>query len=186
MKKFMLIAAMMIAAMSVNAQDEYKNEIGVSYGVGSVSNYASILLEAFTFSSDDQGGFWGPIALEYYHHVSPVISVGAVGTIAGCSWSKSSDTSYKNAKTTYISLMPSVKFSWLRKEHFGMYSKLAAGAIFINSSADYNGKNDTESSVKFMGQVSALGMEFGSQVRGFVELGFGEQGILLAGLRCKF
>jgi len=186
MKKFMLIAAMMVAAMSVNAQDEYKNEIGVSYGVGSVSNYASILFEAFTFSASDQGGFWGPIALEYYHHVSPVISVGAIGSVAGCTWSKSDDSVFKNAKTTYISVMPSVKFSWLRKAHFGMYSKLAAGAIFINSSADKNGSKESDSAVRFMGQVSALGMEFGSQLRGFVELGFGEQGILLAGLRCKF
>jgi len=182
----MLIAAMMIAAMSVNAQDEYKNEIGVSYGVGSISNYASILFEAFTFSASDQSGFWGPIALEYYHHLTPSISLGAVGAISGCSWKKDNDSVYKNAKTTYISLMPSVKFSWLRKSHFGMYSKLAAGAIFINSSTDRNGSSESDSNVKFIGQVSALGMEFGSQVRGFVELGFGEQGILLAGLRCKF
>ncbi len=186
MKKFMLIAVMMVAAMSVQAQDEYKNEIGVSYGFGSVSNYASILFEAFTFSSSDQGGFWGPVGLEYYHHVTPVVSVGAIATIAGCNWKKSNDTTYKNAKTTYISVMPSVKFNWLRKEHFGMYSKLAVGPIFINSSSDFNGSKETQSKVKVIGQVSALGMEFGSQVRGFAELGFGEQGILLAGIRYKF
>ena len=37
-----------------------------------------------------------------------------------------------------------------------------------------------------MGHVSALGAEFGSQFRGFVELGFGERGVVTAGVRYKF
>jgi hypothetical protein len=36
-------------------------------------------------------------------------------------------------------------------------------------------------------QASLLGIEAGGQnVRGFVELGMGEQGVALAGIRCKF
>jgi hypothetical protein len=38
-----------------------------------------------------------------------------------------------------------------------------------------------------MGQLTALGAEFGGQqLRGFTELGFGERGILTIGARYKF
>ena len=37
-----------------------------------------------------------------------------------------------------------------------------------------------------MYHLSALGVEFGSNIRGFAELGFGEKGVLCAGLRYKF
>ena len=37
-----------------------------------------------------------------------------------------------------------------------------------------------------MFQASLIGAEFGKQFRGFAELGVGEQGFLLAGIRYKF
>ena len=37
-----------------------------------------------------------------------------------------------------------------------------------------------------VGLYSALGREFGGPFRGFVELGFGERGMLTAGVRYKF
>ena len=94
------------------------------------------------------------------------------------------------SKNTYYTLMPAVKFDWLRKKHFGMYSKAAVGATLrnekynsdVSSSRDYN---DSEVHVNW--QASFLGIEVGSPtLRGFVELGTGEQGIILAGVRCKF
>jgi len=182
MKKLMLIAAMMVAALNVSAQEEEpKNEIGISYGFGSLSNLVSVFSEAFNFGSSDQSGFWGPVALEYYYHVSPVVGVGAVATISGCSWENSSGLS-KNSTSTYYSFMPSVKFNWLRKNHFGMYSKAAAGILVQHASNDATTKNYTN----FVYHLSALGIEFGGQLRGFAELGWGEQGVFLAGLRYKF
>lgn len=174
----MLIVAMMVAALSVNAQnDELKNEISIGYGFGSISNIASIYQIAFSFSSSDQNGFWGPIAVEYQRHLSSMVSVGGLATIAGCSWGND-----KKASSTYISVMPAMKFNWINKEHFGLYSKVAAGLMFVHSS--YKGESNSNTTFTF--QVSALGVEFGSQLRGFAELGFGEQGVLAAGLRYKF
>ena len=44
-----------------------------------------------------------------------------------------------------------------------------------------------EDDIFFMWQASLLGVEVGSQnIRGFVEAGAGEQGILLAGIKYKF
>ena len=94
------------------------------------------------------------------------------------------------SKNNYFTLMPAVKFDWLRKSHFGMYSKLAVGATL--RSEEYTSKNDskrdyTDSTVHLNWQVTAIGIEAGSTtVRGFAELGTGEQGVILAGVRCKF
>ena len=99
------------------------------------------------------------------------------------------DTQKGEAKNSFITVLPAVKFNWLRKKYFGMYSKVAAGVSFASKKEDYtdNTPSRSENSVEFNWQLSALGIEAGSpNVRGFVELGIGEQGMMLAGVRCKF
>lgn len=182
MKKILMMVTMMVAALTASAQDDdLKNEIGVYYGFGSASNIVSTIGTAFNWSSSDKTGFWGPVGIEYYHHVTPVVAIGAMASVAGCTWSKNN-----NDKSTFITVMPSVKFNWLRKEHFGMYSSLSAGVMFEKNSLKANGQEQTNNNTKFMGHVTAVGAEFGSKLRGFTELGFGERGVLTVGIRYKF
>lgn len=180
-KKMMMIAAMLVASLGVSAQDdELKNEIGVYYGFGAASGIVSTIATAMTsYSNSDQNGFWGPIGIEYYYHVTPGVAIGAMASIAGCKWGDNGEE-----KTKYYTVMPSVKFSWLRKEHFGMYSGVAAGLMVASISGSKNG--DSDSKVNFMGQLTGLGAEFGGQLCGFAELGFGERGVFTLGLRYKF
>lgn len=201
MKKIMMMSAVaMMTAMSVQAQEGYddtKHEIGISYGGMSNSTWMSIgdalgtyLISVGTVRYED-GKFVGPIGLEYFYHVSPVVGLGAVGVYA----QETKDMfigneSYGDAKNTYISVMPAAKFNWLRKKYFGLYSKAAVGVIFATKKENYtkgNSENISKTNVDFNWQASILGIEAGSpNVRGFVELGVGEQGIGVAGLRCKF
>ncbi len=182
MKKILMMVTMMVAALTASAQDDdLKNEIGVYYGFGSASNIVSTIGTAFNWDSSDKTGFWGPVGIEYYHHVTPVVAIGAMTSVAGCTWSKKSDY-----KSTFITVMPSVKFNWLRKEHFGMYSSLSAGVLFEKCSLKANGQEQTENNTKFMAHATAVGAEFGSKLRGFTELGFGERGLLTVGIRYKF
>lgn len=190
MKKYLLmIVTAMIVTVSVNAQDE-KNEVGVFYGIESASNILSIYSSIFSAAAGDQSSWWGPVGVEYYHHISPVVAFGGVAVYAGC---KAIDkkSGKKDLSETYLSLMPSVKFNWLRKKHFGMYSGLSAGLMIASVSinddlkaADPEAKDETLAS--FMFQATALGIEFGGNFRGFVEAGLGEKGTLCAGLRYKF
>ncbi len=183
MKKiYLMVAVTIMTVANVNAQDELKNEIGVYYGFGSCSDIISTFGTSFNFDRSDQTSMWGPVGVEYYYHVTPGVAFGAMASIAGCTWSKNSDASSK-----YITVMPSVKFNWLRKTHFGLYSSLAAGIMFFSTSIkDENGKDKSENITSFMGHATALGAEFGGPFRGFIELGFGERGMLSAGLRYKF
>ena len=101
---------------------------------------------------------------------------------------------YGEATNTYITVLPAAKFNWLRKKYFGMYSKVGVGATFRTQKEDINeakagnnGSDRSKSDIFFNFQLSALGMEFGAEtVRGFIELGVGEQGMGLFGIRCKF
>lgn len=192
MKKILvMVVAAMMATVNVNAQDELKNEIGVFYGFESVSNIFSVYSNMFAAAAGDQSSFWGPVGVEYYYHVSPVVGLGAVAAYAGCK-AEDEKTHKDDLSEIFITVMPSVKFNWLRKKHFGMYSGLSAGVMFLSVStndsakaSDPDAKDETLTS--FMFQATALGVEFGGeQFRGFVEAGLGEKGTLCAGLRYKF
>ena len=187
----------MMTAMSVNAQNGYddtKHEVAISLGVWSNSE----IIDAF----ENVGGalvgarfenekFTGPISAEYFYHVKNWLGVGGILAYGQCE----QDVYFVGkkdgvSKNTYLTLMPAVKLDWLRKKHFGMYSKLAFGATLRNEKYDSDSdssKDDSDSEVHVNWQASLLGMEFGGPtIRGFLELGTGEQGIALVGLRYKF
>ena len=195
----MMAAVALMTAMSVNAQSGYedtKHEVGISYGVLSNTTWLSIgdaMGTTVTFGAVryDDGNFTGPIAVEYFYHLSPVIGLGAIGAYTR----ETKDIfiindKYGEAKNTFFTVMPAAKFNWLRKKNFGMYSKVGAGLTFASKKEDYSKgsvENQSENKVGFNFQVSALGIEAGSETfRGFVELGVGEQGVALAGVRVKF
>lgn len=189
MKKYLLMAAMMVATLTTSAQnDDLKNEIGVYYGFGSASNIVGIVGHGI-FGSGQKGGFVGPIGLEYFHHLSPVVALGAQVSYATCSYENT--WGGPNDRMSFFTAMPSIKFNWHRRAHFGMYSGLSAGVLIMSESVEAANKahydEDASSSASFMFNVTALGTEFGGEAfRGFAELGFGEKGVLCVGLRYKF
>lgn len=200
MKKIMMMVAVaLMTAMSVNAQGGYedtKHEIGISYGAMSNTTWMSIgdamgTILTFGAVKYSDGNFTGPIAVEYFYHLNPVVGVGAIGAYA----KETKDIlvaneNYGEAKNSYVTVMPAAKFNWLRKKYFGLYSKVAAGLTFASLKENYTksgAENQSESKVGFNFQASALGIEAGSEnIRAFAELGVGEQGVILAGIRAKF
>ena len=200
MKKILVMVAVAImTAVSVNAQNGYdntKHEIAVSYGVLSNSTWMSIgdamgTILTFGAVKYSDGKFTGPIAVEYFYHVNPLVGVGAIGAYA-CEKKDMliAGENYGEAKNTFITVMPAAKFNWLRTKNFGLYSKVGAGLTLVSRKEDYtkpNAENQSDSKVGFNFQASALGIEAGSpNIRAFLELGVGEQGVLLGGLRAKF
>lgn len=199
--KFLLAALAICAFVSVPAQaqdEDTRHEVAVSYG--GIPN--SIWIDAYTDIIPAMFGEKhetkrriGPIGLEYYYHTSSLIGVGAVAVFA----TSNQDCIYNDTKTSditksFFTVMPSIKFNWLRKAHWGLYSKVAAGATyarFNDEDCDDNGKKTGDSAVSsdllFNFQASLIGVEAGgAHLRCFAELGVGEQGIALAGLRFKF
>ena len=198
MKKMILMAAVaMMTAMSAQAQSngyDTKHEVAISYGIDSNSQ----IIDAFEEIGGAMFGaklknekFFGPISAEYFYHVKPWLGVGGI-LAYGLNTQDAMSGSDKigESKNSYFTLMPAVKLAWLRKKHFGMYSKLAVGATLRNEKYDSDkasSKDYSDSEVHVNWQASLLGIEAGGPtIRGFAELGTGEQGIILAGVRYKF
>ncbi len=178
--------------------------------LNSMSDFTSIAAEATTTSLMTLGSYTGytsykdnssipTISAEYVYHINKLIGIGGMLAFNTESkdiyadWKSNTDGSVENkkmgdAKRTNITLMPVAKFDWLRKKHVGLYSKVGIGlTMMLDKQKKDNGDkllNETRWSVNF--QASLLGCEFGSQkFRGFAELGVGEQGIAVLGLRYK-
>ena len=198
MKKiFLMVAVALMTAMNVNAQNEnLHHEVSLSYGVGSIAQFGDGLGEGigliFSDKEYDDGFILGPITAEYFYHFNnPRLAVG--GSLSYSKWdsdvlNRKSHEKVGECNRNFFSVMPSVKYYWVNKNHFGLYSKAAAGVgILTNNSKDFETMKDKkETSAYFMFQASLIGAEFGGKVRGFVELGVGDQGFLQAGIRYKF
>lgn len=191
-KTFILILALAAPISNINAQ-EPKHEISVSYGVLPNSLWldgVQTFFEALFGQKKDTRNYVGPIGLEYHYRVSPLIGVGAVAVYSHHEEDLLKDDAViRSRNKNYYTIMPSVKFNWLRRNHWGLYSKVAIGASLFNQKmkeADTGQKTD-ENKVNFNFQASAIGIEAGSgTIHGFFEAGLGEQGVFLGGVRAKF
>lgn len=181
-----LIAALSLCA-NAGAQSSCTHEFAVSYGLGSTSGFVAVTASVFAaiFGATVDYAFIGPVAGEYFYHVSDLVGVGAVASFAAFH----DKAKPGESPMTCVALLPGVKLDWLRREHFGMYSKLCAGAAYLTnpgSGTETEEGTDSPGSLFFNFQASLLGAEFGDGVRGFIEAGVGEQGFVLAGVRFRF
>lgn len=198
MKKSVIFSAFValmtiVGVQTAMAQDEFKHEVAISYGALSNSQILDVFEEAImapfqggTTLKDDK--FFGPISAEYFYHLQPWIGIGGIlvyGQKKGDLYSDSDNKKIGEDKNTYLTVMPAAKFDWFRRANVGLYSKVGVGVTLrhdVSEDIDYD-----ESNMHVNWQLTAIGVEVGSkQIRAFAELGTGEQGIFLGGIRCKF
>ena len=188
MKTFLMTVAALMMAANVSAQtgyDDTKHEVSIRYG---------LLPSTKIFHNNvdyENETYLGSFSAEYFYHAKEWLSIGCV--FAYGKW-KADYIKYYNMEedkkeTNYYTFMPAVKFDYIRKKNFGMYSKAALGmSISSTTDTDINGstyKFSAEYKLNF--QASFIGIEAGSPYfRGFAELGIGEQGIASIGVRYKF
>ncbi len=191
MSKFFSRLGALIVALSLcanaGAQSSCTHEFAFSYGLGSTSGFVAVSASviAAIFGATIDYSFIGPVAGEYFYHVSDLVGVGAVASVAAFK----DKASPAETPMSCIALLPGVKLDWLRREHFGMYSKLCVGAAYLTNPGAKSDAEDGKASAGtlfFNFQASLLGAEFGGGVRGFVEAGAGEQGFVGGGVRFRF
>ncbi len=202
MKKIRLMIVMMILTATVSAQAqkydyEKKHEVAVTYGALSNSDWINVFEEAITTSIGARYGndhYTGPVSMEYFYRTSRVVSVGGIfayGTLKQDIYLFDTGNGKDGVcKNIYFTVMPSVKFDWLRSKNFGLYTKLGAGLTLRSEKINYTDANDEdfdEFAVHPNWQLSVLGVEAGSpNLRAFTEVGVGEQGIFVFGVRARF
>ena len=187
-----------MSGMDVRAADE----ISLSYGMVTVPDLANVLVAVFGtiftmgLAKPDKLDCLGAVNIGYYHWLSGMFAVGGEGSFERIRLTfKQGDRENPNTNfDTYVSLMPSVKGMWLNRQHWGVYSKLSLGGMMhYRPAADYlDGEGNTvhnpsKTEFYFACQCSPVGFEFGgNHWWGFIESGFGVQGGILGGVRCKF
>lgn len=206
---FVAVAAMMATvSISVSGQNIYadsKHEVGISSGFPSTSHIADLVRVINDVGRDDgvmyDASNLHSFTLEYFYRVKEWLGVGGMliyGTGNPVATEIADGTpisEIKNGakiaemKNHYVSLMPTVKFDWIRRQYFGMYSKVGLGFTSRHEQtlySHYTRSNEQASFLHLNGHLTLVGMDFGSpHFRGFFDLGFGEQGIILLGLRYK-
>ena len=178
--------------------------IGEGLGKAMASMMTFGLYDASKTSKDEKTS--PAYTVQYLYRVSPNLKIGGAVTYQHTSYTlsvKNKDTgAYDDVaknRNNYFTVMPTVKASWFDKKNISLYSKVAAGVcIAFKDSKVKSGVSDedaktllkeveTKKGTRFGYQVSPIGCEFGSKnIRAFVELGYGFQGLGLAGLSIQF
>ncbi len=203
MKKTHFIAivacCLMSAATSLHAQNGYDDtyhEIALSYGQAGnaqMTEFLGQLINSSTGVTYSNLEYSGTFAAEYLHHViEDWFSLGIILSYGQSSmdFSTVDDVEVEgHMENQYYSLLPTVKFDWLRTSFFGLYSRLALGVDFRSWNKEYLDERPSEKGLSpfFTFQASLLGIELGlPHFRLFVEGGLGELGSVSGGLRFKF
>lgn len=183
-----------------DVNEEPKNELALGYGVPINTSKYFDLLSVLYYSEYNKRSIAGPISVEYFRYVTPTIGIGAVAVynLSGITYYYGDDIGTDKvisatSNISWITLLPAIKFRWLRKEHLGVYTKLSFGATY---GVEVITKKLPSEVVKIKKHCYALfpnfhaslvGVEAGSRnIRAFAELGFGEQGIINGGVRYRF
>ena len=183
-------------AQDFDPNDDPKNELALGYGAISNSNVLDVftdVVSAIFGARFNNKKFVGPFSAEYFYHVSPLVGVGGITVFNHHTQDVLQSEQVTGKRTSnYFTILPAVKFNWLRKHKWGMYSKVGLGytrAEYKTTGKDSEGTYTKDSSGDnfFNFQASLVGIEAGNRnVRGFAELGIGEQGIFLGGAHFKF
>ncbi len=187
-----LIAISFTLCIPAQAQEEIetRHEISISYGWAANSDWLGLFDEGLDFIGGTRisRNQVGPIGLEYYYNISPKIGVGGIGIFCANKQDMLFTAELQGVRHRYyFSLMPSVKFNWLRRAKWGLYSKIGIGATWLHNNYTGPFEDDDFDSVILNFQASLIGIEGGgTHVRAFAEAGMGEQGVLLGGVRFRF
>ena len=195
MKRIIALFMALALVLPLNAKDDdSRNEVSITYGQATLPQFAyvmgGVLGVAFTAGhfTFENSHFIGGVGMEFIHYSNNWFGYGLAGTVdymTSDAYSVDGDgnkTPNGKFQLGYLSVMPMLKFAWLRKPHVGLYSKLGIGAGLEFSNGDV-----TQDNISWSGQITPIGFDFGGEsFRGFVEAGVGMQGLVNCGVRWLF
>jgi len=190
-KKTTLVILLLLTLVSSNAyaQDQM-HEISFFAGTGSLQDIAESFGDIFPtiitmgYIREETEMVTPVLGLNYRYHLNKVVSVGATFNYQQFENKFNLlDRSLFTTDTRYYTFMGRVDFTYLRRRIFQMYSGVGLGISHQNESGE-----DVESYNKthFAYQANLVGLRLGKEVAGFLELGFGCNGIVAAGIAYQF
>ncbi len=194
-----LTAAFILGAANanVNAQSAYKikkHEIRPFYGTGYSASDSDIFANTLSngllgIAQKSETTTFGMVGLGYRYHINRF----GLGMDLGYStakeelFKKSKDVKpFETSKIRRYFVMPTASFSYYKKNHIDLYGAAGAGAIYETTKKDIKDAK-TENKTIFAYQVTPIGLRVGNEtIGGFLELGYGQKGLINAGISFKF
>lgn len=202
MKKIILSGLILIALLSSqNVSAINGQEFGLSHGsvthnaVSDVAASVAVAVFSLGYVEVDNLDFSGSFNLHYTLRPLRKLGVGAV-----LSYERSNGDVVcqrkicGTVKNTYLSVMPTLSFSWFDFKFVGMYSKVGLSYTFMKSKYNYfdssavdNDADDKANDGELWFQFSPVAIEGGlPNLKAFAEFGFGTQGLVNLGIKYKF
>ena len=213
MKKFVFLFVFLTAFVLSNAQfkdpNYKKNEFTLGYGVITMPNayeFSTSIFSALTGLShfvskyhghdaiNNESSDMGCVDLSYSRYFGEKFALGlsvSFQAISNINTYSFQDSTFKIAwQNNYYSIMLNGKYNYLKYEYFQMYLTLGAGVCIARSQyLEKPGDYETplyDAKPFFAFQFSPVGIQFGKNIGGFFEFGFGYKGTVRGGLFVKF
>lgn len=178
--------------------DSLKYTLRIGYGMASVQEINAHVSNFDWFSSRDWQlkEAYGPIQLGFGYktslkeEVSLVVNYSAFRTEARrnpqtdpSAPPRDTEELLGTEKLRFYSILPTYTYKWRREKNLYLYSSLSAGVVY-RTAEKWKKYEETEKSERFRYALhfTGLGIRMGNRVGGFLELGFGNFGILNGGL----
>lgn len=196
MKPLRMIIALSAAAVTMFAATGVRAQEFVPYHEASLSAGAMLSTEYFTkydyYPGPDYvpmsykgprytGGVW--TAAYGYNFRKWLCVGGAVSWYGEYSSVYSNVDNSKKRKDNYslVSVMPTVRFSWLNRKWVRMYSTIGIGLSIETE------RHEMKYTTRFVGgKITPVGIMVGRSFYGFAELSIGTQGLAIAGIGYRF
>ena len=198
-----ILAILTVAILSITTvyaqKDRYTVNSGhdIRFGIGYKNIEYNNSYDVFNpnFDSNDyltyQGAryFTGTYTVGYTYQFLKWIAVGGNLSYSGKFnniMNLFDDTKIGKVKENHFNIAPTIRFSWLNRDYAQMYSKISLGLSIETRTTIKNDVKISYSNINTSGQITFLGISIGRKVFGFIEAGFGTQGVLIFGVGYKF
>jgi hypothetical protein len=191
-KTLMVFASLLTLNLTSIAQSKHEVSLGFGFGTtnefnGSTSSTISDLFSALLMTdSYSENVKYSPawhVGYKTFLTSKQKLAVGATFAYQ----SVKGDYSYGSQKAgdlhrNFYTIAAEADYRYIKKEKFHLYSGLGFGYTFSNETlSPISGSEKKTSSGNVDFQLIGIGARYGSNVGGFIELGFGYKGMICAG-----
>ena len=181
------------------SQTDLPNEFYAGYGAGSLFYFTGLSNQShhhmYSYGSDTYLRSAGTFLLGYTRNLNRVVSMGVIFSYMPAN-SDFTDYSYDkpgngsneitgSASDNILGAITRITFSYVSKPAFRIYSGIAIGVTVDCGTVTYNGNTVSRRKLYPAGEITLFGVRFGRALGGFVEMGFGTNGIITAGISYK-
>ena len=207
-KLYTLVACMILAVFSANAQDKNnfdidfnRHDIRIGYSdgltLGGTSFWGMGLSDAITGTKRSDAQSTGVFGLGYRYTLNKRFKLGMdlgfAKVTSKITNSPNKVPSIKEKELNFL-VLPTAEFIYLRRNLFQLYGSVSAGVDFTRhyeTGLTERGKEQAQKKSKFKTgfayQVNPIGLRIGNnRIGGFVEAGLGYKGFVTAGLSLGF